>query len=487
MTKKKKEAKKNEELGLQMGNLSLTLETKPKVVLTDEAKEYLSRLSTYGNDSSDEEDEVETYDIVGQVREYKTNVKDGLILPFVVHAVAIKFLYSESIQKKYYEKKREACANSFQVPDEEDISSSVVNSTNRVYSWNKKSLTQTKEEFLEKIFEIINGDITKFCKTKFSIENLLGFFQPFDEQDTLYLGDLVGWQGKELGTLKDKITLKEEYITKYDKDDCIDISASEPVDFFVKLRLHNRTDKRLEKAGVIFKKSDTWQYHDEALVEVNHGINLAKKNNTYRGEEVKFNSNTMSYPNIYKSENITLSDCDQLTKPFCKIEISELSQNAASLHYLLYGTEVVRNPSTLIHNMMAMELISNGKMSWKEAFDNRGIPMCIKGAIGASRMINEENSEYMPHKYIYDNYNMDDNYYKETYSNKQTLIKTEKDLVVKWLKLKFGDQYQQVCFNKDGLDLKITHAESMFDILSDACNNWYIGEKGIEVTGEIIA
>jgi hypothetical protein len=478
-------------------NKTLKIDLTLNHILTSE-DEYLKGkkyLSIYGNDSSDEEDEVESYDIVKQIRKYKEdNKEEAVFLPFVVHAVAIKFLYSKQIQQKYYVIKKAQCKDSFEVPEKNIINRAISNSVNQEFKWGLKENQGDQQKLSQFVFDLINDNIVSFYKTGFVRNDLIHFFRSSDKEwdfnaltflaprASHHSFKVIDMEKLELCDLRRVLKLEKKLIIEYKKALEVDVSQFDSVAFFAQLRWHNRIDKRLEKdisniwcneqKKHTCAKTDTLKYSDNVSVLVSHGV--SKQSKIYRSETIDFESDKnsiASYPTIYSNVKITLSDYDQLTKPFYKIEIDKLSQDASSLHYLLYGTEVVRNPSALIHNMMAMELISNGKMTWKEALHNREIPMCIEGALQDSRSLNKEYNRYMPHKYKYEN---------GTDRDKTTLITKEKNLVIKWLKLKFGENYLKACFNKDGKDLKITHAVSMFDILETACNNWYIGENEVK-------
>ncbi len=63
------------------------------------------------DDSSDEEDKVNTYDIVTRLNDYrednkKVKIDQNWILSFISHAAGVYSLYSSKVQKRYYELKR---------------------------------------------------------------------------------------------------------------------------------------------------------------------------------------------------------------------------------------------------------------------------------------------------------------------------------------------------------------------------------------------
>jgi hypothetical protein len=73
--------------------------------------------------------------------------------------------------------------------------------------------------------------------------------------------------------------------------------------------------------------------------------------------------------------------------------------------YLLFGSEVMRNPASLIHHQMMIDLILDGMMTWKEALngdDGGEMPMSMKNAVASARILHKRFLPYMPHPYYYD-------------------------------------------------------------------------------------
>ena len=165
-----------------------------------------------------------------------------------------------------------------------------------------------------------------------------------------------------------------------------------------------------------------------------------------------------------------MKDLEELPEVFVK-GADQLSNNAASLHYLLFGTEVIRNPSALIHNMMMLDLIKCGKLTWKKAFEDHDMPMSIQDAIVASRIKNSEYSEkYMPHKYLYEHktyteyavtWTSPQRWHNLNYPTAEMLLSKEKELTKQWLEMKLGAEYLKCCLDKQG-DIKIEHIEAVF-------------------------
>lgn len=86
----------------------------------------------------------------------------------------------------------------------------------------------------------------------------------------------------------------------------------------------------------------------------------------------------------------------------------EIKEFIASVTYLLFGTEVARNPASILMHQMMLDLIEGGKNSFKDFFDNaqkeyKGglMPMSAKGAISAARLANKEFFQHLPYQYQY--------------------------------------------------------------------------------------
>jgi len=82
--------------------------------------------------------------------------------------------------------------------------------------------------------------------------------------------------------------------------------------------------------------------------------------------------------------------------------------------YLLFGSEVMRNPASLIHHQMMIDLILDGTITWKDALDSEltweapycydggEMPMSMKEAVASARILHKRFLPYMPHPYYYD-------------------------------------------------------------------------------------
>lgn len=130
-----------------------------------------------------------------------------------------------------------------------------------------------------------------------------------------------------------------------------------------------------------------------------------------------------------------------------------LEKSINSLTYLLFFTEVARNPSSLLMHRMMLDLIQNKKMSWQEALIEEKMPMSISGAVaasrGLSRLLNPQTSVARSY----------DRTLGKEISTPDTLMQKEEMLFEAWFTWKTGKR-------KLSLFKKI-------ELLIDQCNQWY--------------
>lgn len=129
-----------------------------------------------------------------------------------------------------------------------------------------------------------------------------------------------------------------------------------------------------------------------------------------------------------------------------------------SLVHLLFGTEVVRNPASMIIHYMILELIIGNKMTWKDAFSGT-MPMSIKEAVPASRTLHNKYQTSL--EYSYDNAKDGEG----TEGKVRELVTKEASIFKNWLSIK-------------GIKVKkATPISEIIALLSRECFSWY----GIEV------
>lgn len=124
--------------------------------------------------------------------------------------------------------------------------------------------------------------------------------------------------------------------------------------------------------------------------------------------------------------------------------------------YLLFGSEVVRNPASLVHQQMMLDLIIDEKISWKDALDSKVIktvkekvmknadgekiitdvektktdggemPMSMKEAVESARILHNKFFGLMPQGYMYDPAPT------EASVRETELLQREHDITEKW-------------------------------------------------------
>ncbi len=97
------------------------------------------------------------------------------------------------------------------------------------------------------------------------------------------------------------------------------------------------------------------------------------------------------------------------TKQYPKL-IEIVKSDLVKITYLLFGSEVMRNPASLIHQQMLLDLIIYAGMSWQTAINFRQhdgkedggvMPMSMKGAVKSARMLHKIFYNSMPKSYMY--------------------------------------------------------------------------------------
>lgn len=438
----------------------------------------LSKFVMSGDDSSDEEDIVENYDITSELSKFNKDNQGNLVdhnnLSFIVHAVGAQLLYSKPVQDSYYKLKKDQLKNSYDLPTGDSVNAAVQNSLKHTGSWhNKQDWTRDSKAIEQETVELINSNPVGFYKSILKAE-LSEYFQNIIEKYKLEHGDFLGWRYQpELGNLS--VTPKLPHKYEYDLSN----TNSFALDFFANLRLHNRLDKRAlkykEKFGEKFPEQvSKWKYSQTEII-IDHKIRA--NTNTLRSEEVKFNDETLSYPAI-SNLGLVSSDALLLRQIFHKGVSANIPTHILTLHYLLFGTEVIRNPSALIHNSMMLDLIYHASLTWEGAFDQRIMPMSMEGAIMASRIVNSHYTKYMPHNYLYDKgyetiyYKNDaEAYHKQNKNNAKILLEKELDFTKLWLIMKLGNNLDE--YLQENGDLKDNKAQEIFQLIQASCQQWF--------------
>jgi hypothetical protein len=128
----------------------------------------------------------------------------------------------------------------------------------------------------------------------------------------------------------------------------------------------------------------------------------------------------MMIVNIINGKKLDLSENIGVAKEYVKDFITNLT-------YLLFVTEVGRNPASLLIHRMALDLVISEKCTLAEVF--KLIPMSMVGAVSFSRWQHHNYKTVASYKYDQDNGN-DDN---DKGNQVSEFIKMETDILKKWL------------------------------------------------------
>lgn len=139
-----------------------------------------------------------------------------------------------------------------------------------------------------------------------------------------------------------------------------------------------------------------------------------------------------------------------------------------NLTYLLFGTEVIRNPASLIIHQMILDLILIGETNFEEMFgyynaDQRvygDMPMAIEHAVSASRQLNNIYQQYMFFPYEY--HGADDK------GRPEKIYDLEADIIKGWLVVVKGF-FVNSDFNNIEVENIILEAwDEWFELIPDA-------------------
>lgn len=209
--------------------------------------------------------------------------------------------------------------------------------------------------------------------------------------------------------------------------------------------------------GESTQKSFKWKYSRRNTVFVLNKYNC----NDVKTEFVVFDSKTdTKYGNLWKECKSQLGDIKKLRIFTNEMRKENLSYFAAKFHCLLFGLEVMRNPSALIHQMMLFDLMERGRIRWEEIHEK--MPMALEEVVEASRYKNSVYSAFMPHNYLYD-VERDISYRSDIESE---LLERELDLTKKWLEKDLSK------INEEG-DIKDEYIGWFFMKLENACKAFY--------------
>jgi hypothetical protein len=131
-----------------------------------------------------------------------------------------------------------------------------------------------------------------------------------------------------------------------------------------------------------------------------------------------------------------------------------------SLVYLMFSTEVARNPASLVINYIILELIREGELDWQDAFEQREMPMSIVGAISPSRWMHTNYETTLKYSYDKADNSISNENGKRDMEKLQELINKEASIFSRWLLFK-GIEYETDLLSK------------VIALIAKKCSAWY--------------
>lgn len=249
------------------------------------------------------------------------------------------------------------------------------------------------------------------------------------------------------------------------------------VEFLSYLRLFNRSEKKHLDSGITARRDIFWNiFQERKLIKTS-----TKNDGPQRQEYVNFGSKSSKYVDILNdlAENeqkrqILLSSRINIKKGVDE-QLSD-NDNIICVWYLLFGTEVIRNPSALIHINMAFDLIEKEKIAWgNEMIEN--VPMCQVGIVKQAVWLNDHYSDYMPYKYRYSDPYWNPNKKKPDFFNLASeLVQREARITLMWLELQLGKDESSSVLKRCGTDDEAVRR--IFKLVMGSFTGW--GLSGLE-------
>jgi hypothetical protein len=125
------------------------------------------------------------------------------------------------------------------------------------------------------------------------------------------------------------------------------------------------------------------------------------------------------------------------------------------LWYTIFGVEVSRNPATLIHFNMFLDLVQveYNKISWSSFY--KYFPMSESDIVVKAKWLNELYNDFMPHKHKYD--------FDTTYTIKINELIKKNFITKKWLKFKLKVEEINDCSTIENIQ-KIQESYNVWNI-----------------------
>jgi hypothetical protein len=410
----------------------------------------------------------------------------------LLHELGLRVLKSVEVSKKYYELKRQYLRNT-DIPDDTSIadnaSGAITMQMGPNYGANFNTFTQCTQQIKQKVL----SDRRAFVKV-INSKRLEIFFKKFASS----LPNGISIDYNTFSSLNKNSALRATLPNNF----VIPLEHYSPGNFLAWVRILHKSNIRLMKNLLDNDQVSIINRDKEVLIRVFNFPNCESasaldKQEIYKKSHTRADLviNSYSYSDIFEKlqhfkQKLNLKDSEiasiiertfkgdlgNINNIINKKNISsankrEFIEFINSLTYLLFATEVMRNPATLIINFMMIDLIKAEKLSWEKAF-SEDMPMAMKDAVKASRWLHSNLNTIM-------NYTYDKTTEKKN-SNEGLgikLLEQEVAIFTSWLELKkiklTRDQERKIDLGLIDSKLNI----DLFTKICKYCKKWY----GIEV------
>lgn len=449
-------------------------------LLDDKKSEDDNSLFVSIDDSSDEEDSVEQYDITEKIeafRESQGKIDQNTVLSFITHAAGVYTLYSSPVQSRYYELKKAQLSCNLHFKDNEEIKKDIDDNIKKIewfsgYNWKNSGIKNNAMNIVfdvirQKTYSTIIINKYKYC---------LDYLRNYEEAENIYFYSVCeshALNPKSINNLSGNFKLPDPikfFSRKTLENTYFNLSATPEENFVVEflshLRLHNRSEKR-HLANKELCKDTGWQIFESenSIIKLRNESEYNPKGS--RNEQVAFENNIWaSYAEILLKQ--TDESIDLLLSNRINLKAEQdgqsLDTNVFPMWYLLFGCEVIKNPAALIHNNMVLDLVNAGRLSWDEAAVEK-IPMSEAKIIKQAVKLNSFYTDFTPHKYSYDG-----KYGDVEISDVATLIEREGAIVKEWLQLKLGQGVSGYLIEQSVTDNNAVKA--IWDLVLESFDDW---------------
>jgi len=407
--------------------------------------------------------------INGKISELQT--QETHLLSFISHAAGIMVLYHPVVQKRYYELKKQLLTPAVELYSNAEVIDRLKTMIDKVVNWSMNTKVKAQEfqlKILVKVNEVLQSEDAKLHWASASDEERSELIQalflnikmePYKE----IINFRYNFDERVFDFVKPST---RKVLSNTDFDMSATASENFAVEYLAHQRLHNRSEKRCLKNDKDKCKDTTWKVSHDVTIELSN----ANTHTGCRNEIVKFSQHASiaSYSQI-----IDLPQVDPKVLETCYINIKKatgaVTSETASLWYLLFGCEAIKNPSAMIHHSMIIDLVKAGKYVWKrienedeekdEICFHEAAPMCAPNSIQPAMVLNDRYAKYMPVAY---KYQPESNFFEGD------LRVRESDLTMKWLQFKLGEMGSTallaICIkDPQGIDVLWSLIENSFE------------------------